>query len=101
MNKVINFGVVGVGHIGKKHISCIESDPACNLVSVCDKKGLKYLHSIGLMQVDKIYYSSLNQMLSNKEIDVVSICTPNYLHASMAIECLSKKSMLLLKNLWL
>ena len=91
MNKLINFGVVGVGHIGKKHISCIESDPACNLVSICDKKGLKYLHSIGLMQVDKIYYSSLNQMLSNKEIDVVSICTPNYLHASMAIECLSKK----------
>ncbi len=98
MNKLINFGVVGVGHIGKKHISCIESDPACNLVSVCDKKGLKYLHSIGLMQVDKIYYSSLNQMLSNKKVDVVSICTPNYLHASMAIECLSKKKHVIIEK---
>ena len=35
--------------------------------------------------------SSLSEMLSTEEIDVLHICTPHYLHVSMAKEALARK----------
>ena len=37
-------------------------------------------------------------MLCNDNIDVVSICTPNYLHAPMAIRCLLKNKHIIIEK---
>ena len=33
---MINFAVVGLGHIGKRHAEMIRRNPGANLVAVCD-----------------------------------------------------------------
>lgn len=98
MNNKVNFGIIGLGHIGKKHMSCIEKNPVCNLIAICDKLPLSSLKSNDLKFNENLYYSSIDKLLSNDKIDVVSICTPNYLHASMAIECLSNKKHVIIEK---
>ena len=100
MNKKINFGVVGLGHIGVRHVSCIVDNPSCNLIAVCDKRPLNELklNNLDSNLVSNIFSLSFSEMLNNPSIDVVSICTPNYLHASMAIKCLSNNKHVIIEK---
>ena len=36
MSKKIKFGVVGLGHIGKRHAQCLVENPHAVLTSACD-----------------------------------------------------------------
>ena len=78
----IKFAIVGCGRIAKRHAEHI----VCygELVAVCD---IDINRSNDLAnQYDVPSYNNLAEMLSNeKGIDVVSICTPNGLHAEHAI----------------
>ena len=86
MRKKINFGIIGFGKIGPRHKKKIDENKYCNLKAVCDidKKKLKELkgHDIKL-------YTDYREMLKSNDIDIVSICTPNYLHAQMTIDALN------------
>ena len=32
----VKFGVIGTGHIGKRHAEMIQRNPSCELVALCD-----------------------------------------------------------------
>lgn len=79
---MIQFAVVGCGHIGMRHIEMIQQNPYAQLVAVCDISSEK-LKSI---DVTCSKFSSLQELLeAHLQIDVVSICTPNGYHAEQAI----------------
>lgn len=81
--KKIRFAVVGCGHIGKRHAEMITRDEGAELVALCDIRSREEL-AIEAYQVP--FYMDFSLLLSSGlNIDVVSICTPNGLHASMAI----------------
>lgn len=86
MSEKIRFGVVGCGHIGKRHAEMIVRNDESELVALCDtapKDGL------GLDAFDVPFFASISEMLgSGVEIDVVCICTPNGLHADQASEAI-------------
>lgn len=85
MAKPIHFGVVGLGHIGKRHTRMIDENPGAQLVAVCDVRD----KSETKFDADIPYYNSIEEMLSHEpEIDVVSIATPNGLHACQALTAL-------------
>jgi predicted dehydrogenase len=44
--------------------------------------------AIGRVPHEIAVFDSLQSLLENAKLDVVSICTPNYLHATQAIQCL-------------
>ncbi len=86
MTSPIRFAVVGMGHIGKRHAEMIRRDPGAQLVAVAD---IRSAQECGIANIDEPVYRSLDEMLaSEKEIDVLNICTPNGLHASMALQAL-------------
>lgn len=73
MNK-IKFGVVGFGNIGKRHVQHILNNEQAQLVAICDEKTIEEkIEGVG-------YFTSLEAMLQDENIDVVNVCTPNYLH---------------------
>ena len=75
----IKFGVIGMGHIGKRHASMVQLNNECELVSVCD---VLDKHDLGLEEIDVPFYNSAKKMLDEESsIDVVCVCTPNGLHA--------------------
>ena len=90
----IKFAIVGCGRIGKKHISFIENNPNSTLVSVVDPK----VDNINLsMNIKK--YTSIEELLkSNLEIDIVSIATPNGLHAIQALKVLKANKNVLIEK---
>jgi predicted dehydrogenase len=84
-NRKLNFALVGCGRIGQRHAEHIVNHG--NLVALCDTDPQK------LEALTKQYnlpgYSDIDDLLkSEKNIDVISICTPNGLHAQHTIKSL-------------
>lgn len=86
MKKKIRFAVIGCGHIGKRHAEMVTRDEGAELVALCD---IRPLEELGVETYDVPFYTSLDALLcSGLPIDVVNICTPNGLHAAMAVEAI-------------
>ncbi|KXK20624.1 MAG: Gfo/Idh/MocA family oxidoreductase [Saprospiraceae bacterium] len=79
----INFGIIGLGHIGMRHLDSIEAQPDANVIGICDPH-------LNQTQVAGIpVYTDITQLLAkHPDLDVVNICTPNGLHAPHAIQCI-------------
>ncbi|MEO8590967.1 MAG: Gfo/Idh/MocA family oxidoreductase [Flavobacteriales bacterium] len=85
----IKFAVVGCGHIGKRHAEMIGRHPEAELVALCD---VRPQEEVGLAPADVPYFLDMNSMLASvPEIDVVSVCTPNGLHAEQSIKALEHR----------
>lgn len=80
------FAVIGYGHIGKRHVELIRRNPNAELAAVCD---ILDRSAIPEDELKEPYYNTLDELLKNHpDLDVVNICTPNGLHADMAIKVL-------------
>jgi len=82
-NGKIRFGIIGFGAIGPRHKEKIEENTNAELIAVCDINEKK-LASITDKKIK--LFTNYHEMLKMDEIDVVSLCTPNDLHAEMAID---------------
>ncbi|MDH6314238.1 UDP-N-acetyl-2-amino-2-deoxyglucuronate dehydrogenase [Parabacteroides sp. PFB2-10] len=79
----IRFAVVGCGHIGKRHAEMITRDAGAKLVALCD---IRPKEELGIEAYDVSFFSSLEELLdSDLAFDVLNVCTPNGLHAEMAV----------------
>ncbi|MCK9342638.1 MAG: Gfo/Idh/MocA family oxidoreductase, partial [Massilibacteroides sp.] len=84
--KNIRFAVVGCGHIGKRHAEMITREPHAELVALCD---IRSKEEVDIKAYPVPFFSSIEALLSSDlAIDVVNICVPNGLHASMAIKAI-------------
>lgn len=78
-DRKIRLAIVGCGRISKNHFSSIEKHGGnISLVAVCDTD------PVVVAEHAKRYgvcgYQSLEQMLKNEELDIVSLCTPSGQH---------------------
>lgn len=85
-NTKIRFAVVGCGHIGKRHAEMITRDSGAELVALCD---IRPREELGLEAYSVPFLQSIDDLLSaGLHIDVINVCTPNGLHASMALQAI-------------
>jgi predicted dehydrogenase len=76
--------LVGAGRIGKRHAEQIVN--LCELIAVCDTN--EHAASALANQYNVPFFTSIESMLDEKfEAEIVSICTPNGLHAQHSILC--------------
>jgi predicted dehydrogenase len=87
MNKV-KIGVIGLG-IGKWHVKSFQTTKNCEVVALCDTDEKKLKEAGGKFKIKKLY-NDVASFLSDKDIDAVSICPPNFLHAELTIAALEK-----------
>lgn len=76
-------GIVGVG-IGSIHIQGYKQCPEAEIVAVCDAnlaRAQAVADQYGIPNV----YADYDEMLKRDDIDAISVCTPNFLHAPMSI----------------
>lgn len=84
---MIRYGIVGCGHIAKKHVAAIKAVEGAELVAVCDTNEERLRE----FTVDGVRgYTDLEDMLES-DIDVVSICTPSGIHAPLTIQAAEAK----------
>lgn len=86
---MIKIAVVGIGRIGWRHVKMIELNPSTELVAIIDTDQ-KVISHFEAFNPGIPAFNGLNDFYnSNVECDVLSICTPNYLHASQSLSALS------------
>ncbi len=84
--KKIRFAVVGCGHIGKRHAEMISRETGAELAALCD---IKPKEELGIENGEIPFFSNFEKLLkSNISFDVINICTPNGLHAEMAVKAI-------------
>lgn len=84
---MITFGIVGLGKIGERHGLHVSMHVDALLRGGYDIKEERNEHFKNLYP-GTILYPSLHEMLIDGSIDIISICTPNYTHAEIAIAAL-------------
>lgn len=82
-----NFAIVGCGRIAQRH--ALQISKVANLIAVCDIDKQKALTLAG--EFGSKAYFSLEEMLDiEDDIEIVSICSPNYLHSHHSILAMQK-----------
>lgn len=83
-NKV-NMAVIGLG-VGRWHADSYAQESNTNLVAICDADEKR------LAQAKEHYgvktYTSYQELCEDDDVDAVSVCVPNYLHAPISIYAL-------------
>ena len=81
----MNFAVVGVGSFGIKRASAIKNSKNANLVAISDVNEKNAEKAKSILGVP---FKSYEEIIADKSIETVCVCTPNKYHASITIECL-------------
>lgn len=99
MNKKIKLAIIGAGEWGKTHAYLYDEHKAVELVAICDLKIEKARELATEFSVPHVF-SNHNKMLESIDFDAVSIVTPDFSHAQIAVDCANAgKDMLIEKPL--
>lgn len=89
-NERIGVGFIGTGGRCKAHIKCIEGlagDGIAKPVAVCDVYRPRLLEASTLADNAKMY-DAHEELLQNKDVDVVCVASPDAHHAQMTIDAM-------------
>jgi len=86
--KILRIGLVGVGAAAQvNHIPALRKIEDLELVALCDRDHDKVARVAQKFQVPRSY-TRFEELLSDEEVQAIDICTPNFLHAPMAMAAL-------------
>ena len=84
----VQAAVVGLGWPGIQHLKGYIADSRSEVIAVCDLDKTHAAKVAAEYKIQNIYTNHL-EMLENKDIDAVSVCLPNFLHAPISIDALN------------
>lgn len=83
----VKVGVVGTGFIGPLHIEALRRLGIVDVVALADINEEVASQKAKQLNIGK-YYGDYKDLINNKEIDVVHVCTPNFLHYRISKEAM-------------
>jgi UDP-N-acetyl-2-amino-2-deoxyglucuronate dehydrogenase len=86
MTYSIRFGLIGCGRVAPRHASAVQELPNANLVAVADlieSRVQRYASEYGAEA-----FLDYRNLLEQKDIDIVNICTPSGTHTQIAIDAM-------------
>ncbi len=86
---MVNFGVIGCGKIGTRHINFLKQIEGTRILAVSDL--IEKRAKDAALSSNSSYFIDYKDLLKMENIDVVNICTPTGLHAEMVIDALNSK----------
>ncbi|ANY65497.1 oxidoreductase [Paenibacillus sp. BIHB 4019] len=86
----LRVGIIGCGAIAvQKHLPALAKlSDKVELVAFCDGKVKNARRVADLFNKDAVVYAEYAKLIKESDVDVVHICTPNALHAEIAIAAL-------------
>jgi predicted dehydrogenase len=83
----IRVGLVGIGNMGKNHLRVLSMMKGVSLEGACDANAaMKPLAE----RYGARFFTSLDEMLEQKELDAVDLVVPTVLHEPLALKCIKK-----------
>lgn len=98
-------GVVGAGWVAREHIRAYQKNPHTEVVAICSRRTSSctaLMSQTNLPDGSKGLicnsYTDYDKMLQQENLDIVSICTPNHLHAKETIQAAEKGKHILIEK---
>jgi len=95
--EMIRFAIIGCGNIGKRHLAVVSEEPRAELAAFCDID-----ESICLKLAEQYpgvpWFTNFTEMLQQVDCDVISVCTPHGLHATMSIDAAKARKHVLVEK---
>jgi predicted dehydrogenase len=88
MAKTLKVGVIGVGGIAGTHFPGWKESKHAEMIAFADVEE-KVLNRVADAHDIQLRYTNPNDLIANKDVDIVDICTPNMYHAPLAIAALN------------
>jgi len=82
MSQTIKAAIVGTGFIGPAHLEALRRLPNVEVVALCEVNKELANEKAKALGIPRAY--TFDEMLKQDDIDVVHICTPNFLHFAQA-----------------
>jgi predicted dehydrogenase len=82
MSQTIKAAIVGTGFIGPAHLEALRRLPNVEVVALCEVTQELADEKAKVLGIPRAY--TFEEMLKQDDIDVVHICTPNFLHFAQA-----------------
>jgi len=89
----LKIGLIGFGHIGKVHLENLLKFPNIEVGAIFSRTDKK-----DQIPKDISFYTNLNHMLTEQDLDAALICTPTHTHLDVASECSDNKLDILLEK---
>lgn len=86
---VLGVGIIGAGAISPAHIQAyLEFPDRCKIMAVCDLYEEKAARRIGEYKLKAEACADYKKLLAREDISLVSVCTPPYTHAEIAMDAM-------------
>ncbi len=85
----LRVGVVGLGFAGETHTKAYGQIPGVEVIALAGLESDK-LAALGATYNVPHLYENYEQLLARDDLDIVSVCVPNYLHAPIAISAFER-----------
>ncbi|MDF2486963.1 MAG: oxidoreductase [Herbinix sp.] len=87
---MIRVAIIGTGNISAAHINAYLAFPErCKIVAMCDIYPEKAKEKVEQYHLDAEVVDAHEKLLEREDIDLISICTPPFCHAQIAINFLN------------
>ena len=86
MTSTVRIGVIGV-RLGRWHVESFGQVPGCEVQAVCDMDPARLADVQSQFGVARTY-ERVADILADPDLDAVSVCLPNHLHAEVAVAAL-------------
>ena len=96
--KQLGVGIRGAGQVSYEHAKAIEKNPSLYLAAISSRTEESSQKLAAAFNPDAKIYSEYEDMLSDANVEIVSLCMPNYLHAKEAIQAFEAKKHLILEK---
>lgn len=97
MNNKVRVGIIGAGGWGENVIWSYSSNPYVELAGIADLNETRAQEMAGKYGAAKVW-TDYRKMISEEQLDIVSIATPDFLHKEIVLECADKKINILLEK---
>jgi len=92
-------GIIGTGWVSGEHIKAFQKNPRTEVVGICSRDRTRAEAQAREMALPNCRaYTSLDEMLKDERIRIVSICTPHHLHAEQGVQCAEAGKHLLIEK---
>lgn len=82
--KTLRVGIVAAGIMGELHAKIYRAHPQCQVVAIADANLERARGLAAKLEVPQTF-ASCQAMLAEADVDVVSVCTPDFAHAEPAL----------------
>jgi UDP-N-acetyl-2-amino-2-deoxyglucuronate dehydrogenase len=91
-------GICGTGQVAVQHVEAFQANPNTVVAGVCGHSAEHTDSFIKSYVPEAKVFSNYEDMLADDKIDIISVCVPNYLHASHAVLALQANKHLVLEK---